>query len=199
MIKYIGFNVYRNKLKRVHEWREQVISDANSLIEAFKWEAENEPYFETDDDTEKIINHAPITNYDDATEIIVLASQGNATAETDVVTTYEDELNSIKELENELDKVLKIVEALENEFTPVQFSTSNKSISTYLTFQRCDFNALRESFEGSLDYDNFVLTDDATTFTVRISDHEPGSYYSEATDQTKHYPSNYVMADVNFF
>lgn len=199
MIEYMAFNVYKKKLERVNEWREQVISDANGLIESYKWQAANDPYFEIDDDTETIINHEPVIDYDDATTIIVLASQGYATAESDVVMTYEDELENVKELESDLDNVIKVVQSLEREFEPIKFDTSNKSISTYLTFQRCDFEAFRESFEGALDFDSFIMTDDATSFTVRISDHEPGSYYDEAADRTRYYRSNFVEADPNNF
>ena len=91
--------------------------------------------------------------------------------------------DTIKEASKQFEEIKGIVETLPK---PLNITTSKRSISTYLEYEIQDFNKVSELLPNATKVDLQDVQGDM--FTVRISDHEVGSAYSQDTGDVESYP-----------
>lgn len=140
-----------------------------------------------------------VTDVDEAIEVerVYFDGQDFINGELDDLKKINEEL---EDLTDEANKIIKIVEDIENKgFDIVHVTHSNKSLSTYLTLNKSDYDRFMEEYNGIADDDEFVEGDDET-FGVRIANHPSGEFWAEESMRSIAYKNNYINIDYdNFF
>ncbi|WP_208423125.1 hypothetical protein [Latilactobacillus fragifolii] len=203
-MKLSDFKLYNNMVDEIKNNKQAAIAGATGLIEAFNYDyaALDEDERDYVDDSLLVLLKKPeVKTIEDAEKVIDLMDDGVANPDSEAITKYYKLLEDLKDIERDLNKVIKIVDELaEYGFKPKSISTSRLSISTYLTFDIADYDRLKEEYDGAIDfYDIDETAHDFSEFEVRISDHEVGGYFNEAIDDEVHYNSNNAKIDVNNF
>ncbi|MBU7002100.1 hypothetical protein HPG02_00415 [Pediococcus pentosaceus] len=153
------------------------------------------------DDVEQVKELAKenVTDVDEAIEIERFYFDGQ-----DFINGELDDLEKINEeledLTDQAEKIIKIVEDIEDKgFDIVHVVHSTKSLSTYLTLNKSDYERFMEEYDGIAEDDEFVESDDEI-FGVRIANHPSGEFWAEGSMKNIAYKNNYINIDYdNFF
>lgn len=200
-------NYIEVKRKRVDELKENIIGTANWWVEWYYEEIEAIKRKESDwfnwiednEDIEEALQEhkeSPISEYEkghtfDIDEAMQLLSYLEDESMYADISEYEKLERELREDENDLEKVIEIVEMIEKYLEIKSISTSRKSISTYVYFEMTKENYMKMVDDLCLDdndyYDDLVENyDEIDEFIndyshhdlcIRISDHEVGSRY----------------------